>query len=86
MLLTTPRGSRPYEPEWGSDLWRLVDEPLDVVRARAPGEVRRAAAFERRVEVVDTVIEPSEQGGFVLAVHWRPAGGSAPVQVTRVRP
>lgn len=85
LLLESPRGSRPHDPDWGSELWRLVDAPLDVVRTRAPAEVARAAALEPRIVLLRTVVVPlSELGGFELEIHWRPAASGGD-QVTRVR-
>lgn len=84
MVLETPAGSRPHDLEYGSELWRLVDEPVEIVRALAPGMVVRAAAYEPRIAIDGTVVSAGERlGAFVLDVHWRPVGGGAQ-QVTRV--
>lgn len=52
-ILLTPRGAYPYDPEYGSDLYKLVFEPLDdVTAARIEQEVVVALQkFDNRAEL-----------------------------------
>lgn len=85
ILLETPLGSVPHQPELGSELWRLLDQPLDVVRALAPAEVLRAVSRDPRLQVLETlVVSGSDPGTFELDVRWRPAGSLENGDVTRV--
>lgn len=87
IVLTSPVGSVPGNPEFGSLLYELIDAPLNIVRVRAPAEVQRALGrWEPRVEVIETsVLPPDEDGQLVLEVFWRPAGTNAAARRTTVR-
>lgn len=76
IVLTTPVGSVPGRPTFGSRLHELVDQPINVVRARAAQEVRRAVAeSEPRIEIIDTAVADATVGGTATCqVYWRPAG------------
>lgn len=76
IVLTTPVGSVPGRPLFGSRLHELIDQPINMVRARAPQEARRAIAQnEPRIEVIDTAVtDATADGNTVCQVYWRPAG------------
>lgn len=82
IILTTPRGSDPHRPEFGSDLHRYIDWPVNRV---TPHLVREAVTalrlWEPRMDVVqvETVIDGSH---VTLRVKWQVAGGV--VQQTEV--
>jgi phage baseplate assembly protein W len=75
IVLTTPVGSVPGRPSFGSRLHELIDQPVSTVRARAPQEVRRAVTQnEPRIEIIDTaIVDPTPDGGVTYQVYWRPA-------------
>jgi len=65
-LLLTQRGERPFQPDLGSDIYRILFEPLDFVSA---GLIRNAIFetlknYEPRVSVDTVLVSPneSEQG------------------------
>lgn len=76
-ILATPKGARVMRPEYGSDLPRLVDAPMNeewklrVYMATADA-LRR---WEPRVEVIQTVIDEAGAGTVTLTVKYRLAGG-----------
>ena len=86
IILTTPRGSAPLRPDFGSDLFLSIDAPINVA---APAMIRDAheaiAAWEPRAKV-ERVVPRITADGVELTVYWRPAGAFGGAQVeTRVR-
>lgn len=82
IILTTPRGSDPHRPEFGSDLHKYIDWPVNRV---VPHLVREAVTalrlWEQRMEVVQ--VEAQINGSHVtLWVKWQVANGV--VQQTEV--
>lgn len=77
IILTTPRGSDPLRPTFGSDLWRFVDSPIS---AALPGIVREARSaigtWEPRVNVISIsaapVIGDSQSGAHLeVTITWQ---------------
>lgn len=92
IILSTPKGSDPLRPTFGSDLWRFVDSP---VNAALPGIVREArtaiGTWEPRVKVVSIsaapVIGDSQSGAHLqVTVNWQLKfeGASAALRRTTV--
>lgn len=71
IILTTPKGSRPHEPEFGSDLWKYVDHP---VNEAIPHLVREAidalTLWEPRLELVGMTPAISEHR-ITIQVEWK---------------
>lgn len=76
IILKTPRGSDPLRPEFGSDLRRYIDYPVN--RGR-PHLVRETVAairrWEPRVSVVRVGVKPAGDGGVMISVVFRLANG-----------
>jgi phage baseplate assembly protein W len=75
LILCTPKGSDPHRPDFGSNLHRYIDMPID--RA-TPYVVREAvdaiARWEPRCELIKVI--PSINGAHqTLRVQWRVADG-----------
>lgn len=75
IILSTPKGTDPHRPEFGSNLNLYIDWPVN--RAR-PYVIREAvdavSAWEPRCEVVG-VVPVTEGEHLTLRVRWRPVGG-----------
>lgn len=58
-LIRTPRGARPFNPEYGCDIQKFLFMPIDsITKLEAAKEITRAiAAFEPRVTVIDVIVE-----------------------------
>lgn len=75
IILTTPLGSDPLRPEFGSGLFNYLDWPINRI---TPHLVRESVDAIRRweprvtVERVQVVLDGSSA---VLRVHWRAADG-----------
>jgi phage baseplate assembly protein W len=86
LVLHTPRGSDPLRPEFGCDIDRYVDRPINLA---APYLVREAVDALRkwvtRIEVLAVTPAVSESG-LVLRVRWRMAGSDGSGRETEVRP
>lgn len=79
IILGTPKGSDPLRPEFGSDLHRYLDYPVD--RAR-PHVVREAVAAighpqygEPRVQLVRVLFSVEADGSARLCAQWKLADG-----------
>ncbi len=85
-IITTPRGSVPHEPEFGSDVYLNIDAPVNVA---VPAMIRDAHEAIRLWEpraVVEKVTPRWTGEAWELEVTWRPAGAlAAAIQATRVR-
>ncbi len=75
IILTTPRGSDPHRPEFGSDIHLYIDWPTNRV---VPHLVREAVdairRWETRVTVVQVLAE-IEEHHIMLRVQWKVADG-----------
>ncbi len=69
LILTTPKGSDPHRPEFGSDVWQYVDNPLTALTA---GRIK--------AEVVDA-IETWEPRAKVKAVEIEKDGVNAKLKI-----
>ncbi|WP_434632061.1 GPW/gp25 family protein [Chromobacterium sp. CV08] len=79
IILGTPKGSDPLRPEFGSDLLRYLDYPVD--RAR-PHVVREAVAAishplygEPRIQLLRVLFSVDADGGAHLCAQWKLADG-----------
>lgn len=78
IILTTPKGSDPLRPTFGTDLWQFIDYPLQTAIPLIVREVTEAITlWEPRVQLVKVVATPvidgSQQSGAHMAVtvKWR---------------
>lgn len=83
IILGTPKGADPLRPEFGSNVWRYLDQPLTTA---LPHMVREAwgaiEAWEPRAQLVRITPSPGEQPGHaVLTVVWRRAGVQSVTEV-----
>lgn len=76
IILRTRRGSDPLRPDFGSDIWRYIDYPID--RAR-PHLVREAVAairrWEPRVRIERVTVELMEAQHVRIGIHFVTAEG-----------
>lgn len=82
IILTTPRGSDPHRPGFGSDLHLYIDWPVNRV---VPHLVREAVDAIRQWEprvTVEQVMAEIDGGRVTLRVQWRVLDGV--VQQTEV--
>jgi phage baseplate assembly protein W len=59
IILTTPKGSDPHRPLFGSNLWQFIDQPLTVItRGRIKAEIIEAIeTWEPRVEIEEVYLQ-----------------------------
>ena len=59
LILTTPKGSDIHRPDFGSDLWKFIDQPLNAITlGRIKAEITDAIErWEPRVKVLSVDIE-----------------------------
>lgn len=89
-VLTTPEGSVPGRPAFGSRLHLFVDQPVTLARPGVLREVARAAGLhEPRIVVQESAVVATGEGRLELDVTWVPsrkqgvADTTAP-QITRI--
>lgn len=73
IILTTPRGSRPHEPLFGSDLWKYIDYPANVGIPRIIREAIDAVTlWEPRAKLTRVVPAYDEAGSghITLRLEW----------------
>ena len=75
IILGTPKGSDPHRPDFGSDIWRYLDRPVDQAIPHVVREVVEAIKkWEPRCDLMR--VEPSiEDSHVTVIVVWRPAPG-----------
>lgn len=75
IILETPKGADPHRPEFGSDLWRYVDYPIDRAVPHVVREIRDAIArWEPRAVILGTDVSIDESQ-LTLRIRWRLAAG-----------
>lgn len=71
IILTTPKGSDPLRPTFGSDMHLYMDYPINVARPHLVREIVIALMqWEPRIAVVDVVITLSDLATMSAAVKW----------------
>lgn len=82
ILLLTRKGTDPLRPEFGSDLWRYVDHPIDRARPHLVREaVEAIRRWEPRVKVQRVTVDPDEAHAIRLGIHFTTPDGQ-PVSMT----
>lgn len=70
IILTTPKGSDPHRPTFGSDLWRYIDYP---VKQAIPNIIREAVdaitAWETRVDVKSIRTDVNDST-ITMRIEW----------------
>ena len=75
IILTTPRGSDPHRPEFGSDIHLYIDWPTSrVVQHLVREAVEAIRRWETRVTLVQVLAEIEEER-ITLRVQWKVADG-----------
>lgn len=78
IILSTPRGSAPHRPEFGSSLHLYLDYPVSVAR---PHIVREAVGslrqWEPRIEIVSVDVSLDGQSSLACTVEWTFVSGVA---------
>ncbi|MEX2155124.1 MAG: GPW/gp25 family protein [Gemmatimonadaceae bacterium] len=78
-ILLTPKGTLPHQPDFGSDVWRFLDWPIDQARPHLVRAVVEAVArWEPRVELMTVALEPdpAEPTTVLLQIGRRLRGTS----------
>jgi phage baseplate assembly protein W len=83
-LLLTDHYERPFQPYLGSNIKKLLFEPLDTLTARSiDTEIKTVLTnFEKRVDVISVnVIANYDQNGFNVTLTIRPKNLITPLQI-----
>jgi phage baseplate assembly protein W len=81
LLLTRP-GERPFQPDVGSELYRILFEPMDVLTAEALKGIITTCIrnYEPRVRLQDVMVMPRfDENAFDISLYFYVIGIYAPV-------
>lgn len=83
VILTTPKGSDPHRPLFGSNLHLYLDYPVPVARPHMVREVVIALQeWEPRIEVVSVAVDLADVAALNCVVQWRFVGSAAAFAAT----
>lgn len=70
LILETPKGSLPHDPEFGSNIWRYADKPFNIAKPFVIAEaVKALRRWEKELEIKEIrVAEASENGRFTFEI------------------
>ena len=73
IILKTPKGTDLHRPEFGSDLWRYIDQPLPQVIPHVISETIDAIRlWEPRASIVSVEPRIEDHGHLVIRLRWQP--------------
>jgi phage baseplate assembly protein W len=78
IILTTPKGSDPHRPLFGSNLHLYIDYPVNSARPHIVREaVNALREWEPRIEVVKVTVSLVDVAALACVVEWKFAAGVA---------
>lgn len=70
LIITTPRGSVPHRPTFGSEIYKYIDTPVTSAKAKIIRETIDAInEWEKRV-IVDSVVIDISDSNLKISVQW----------------
>lgn len=83
IILSTPKGSVPHNPEFGSDVYKYIDYPADEAVPNIINEsIKAIQRWETRVDVVK-ITASVEKENVKISVQWKLKTGTT-VTITEV--
>jgi phage baseplate assembly protein W len=86
IIVTTPQGTDPLRPTFGSNIWRYLDHPIDRALPAIVSELTTAIArWEPRVTLVSMTAQPINDGSGQSGAHidvtlnWQLRMGNTPM-------
>lgn len=71
VICMTRKGSVPLRRNFGSDIWKWLDKPLEVAQTNIPLAIYEAMSFEPRVVMKSVTVDMGEQAyELVVTVDW----------------
>jgi len=72
IILGTPKGSDPFRPEFGSDLYKLVDVPVNIAYPQIVAEtVTAISVWEKRIKIENISRSLNETGDKItIQIKW----------------
>lgn len=85
VILTTPTGSDPLRPAFGSNLWQYVDWPIDQASPHIVRECHDAVGmWEPRVSLTCVQVRRgAEPQHLMVTLHWQVSGQSVAQNVAQ---
>lgn len=70
IILTTRKGSVPHRPEFGCDIWKFIDNPVNIA---IPNIIREATdainLWETRIEI-ESITATVDESQITLQITW----------------
>lgn len=84
VIVTTPKGTKIHDPEFGADLWGALDRPMGQVPSVVAEVVRALRRDEPRVAVesVEPDFTAAAQGHITLLIRYRIVASGDAAQTT----
>lgn len=74
IILHTPLGADPHRPDFGSNVDRYIDYPINAARPYLAREIRTALSrWEPRLNLVQVTVNPSAIAKLAVGISWRVA-------------
>lgn len=71
IILTTPKGSDPHRPTFGSELHLYLDYPIDSARPHLVREaVDALSLWEPRIQVMRVPVTRESESGLLVSIEW----------------
>lgn len=76
VILTTPKGSDPLRPTFGSNCHDYIDYPVNTARPHLVREIVDALnAWEPRISIIKVTVNMPDIAAFNVAITWQFANG-----------
>jgi len=78
IIIQTPKGADPLRPEFGCDILRFIDLPINEARIGIVSEVITALnTWEQRIEIDSVNVEKSGDAEIKITIIWSYVAGEA---------
>ncbi|MEX3629049.1 MAG: GPW/gp25 family protein [Burkholderia sp.] len=72
IILHTPLGADPLRPDFGGDVDRYLDYPINMARPHIAREIRTALSrWEPRLNLVQVAVNPSDVAKLDVGIAWQ---------------
>lgn len=77
IILMTKKGTAPFRPFFGCDLFDRLDEPMNVAAPKIANDIRNAITkYETRVVLGEINFSFVADGSVEFSIYWKPVEGT----------
>ena len=88
IIIQTPKGAVPLDPEFGCDIYKYLDKPETTAIPRIIREITKAVKHcDPRIQIVKITVQSQTPGQKSLHISWKPTDSQldSAIQETEVR-